>query len=331
MSETTTAAAPAGNGDAGTKAPTTLFSDGGAAGKPGAADGGAAKAADGGGDNGAGKPAAGEAPWKQSIAKWSPERRGLFENAGWLKDGDLNVDELARGYEELVKFRGAPAGEVYRLSKNPTPEELARVHEKIGVPKDVTGYGLKAAEGQDPKTLERIANVALGAKATPDQVKAFLTLNAEMHQEQVAAEAAAEAEVFDRDGKELARDWGGALKQNQAIARRAAELKAFTEHGLDEGFWAAAAKLPGPDGKPVGPGKIARALHALGLGLGEDTFVTGEEKGGGLRTPDGAQARVEEIRKTPELRKKYLAKDPALVREMEALQKAISAGRTPEY
>lgn len=317
MSDTTTAPAPTTTGATGATPPATLFGDGGGAAKPAQtpATAAAPKPAEGGAGGGDPKPI--DPAWKN----WSPERRGYFENKGWLKGDDLNVDELATAYEQLEKFKGVPADEAFRLSKNPTQEELDRVLSKLGVPKDAAGYGLKAGEGQDPKVLERIAATALGAKATPAQVQAFLKLNEEMVAEQQAAEVEAEAASFAKDGKELARDWGSALEQNKAVARRAANLPAFRENGLDEEFWAAAGRI-------VGPGKVARALHALGVGLGEDTFVHGEPTGGGKRGPESAQARLDEMIGHEPTRKALLAGDPKLLREKAAMEEAIIAGRS---
>lgn len=257
-------------------------------------------------------------PW----AKWSPEKKGFFENKGWLKDGKFDVDAATEAYQQLEKFRGMPADEAFRISKKATPEELARVHKRLGVPDNPEGYGLKAEPGQDPTVLTEIAKTALEVKATPEQVQGFLKLNQALFEKQETERKRAADELFQKDGAALAREWGLELAKNKSVAQRASNLEAFRSEGLDEGFWEHAASYPG-----VGPAKIARALYKLGLGLGEDKYVTGQPTTGGERTVESAEARVREIQKNEALRKRYLGKDPDLVREMESLQKVIANGR----
>lgn len=259
-------------------------------------------------------------PW----STWSAEKKGFFENKGWLKDGKLNVDQMAEGYIHVEKLRGVPGEEVFRLSKNPTPDEIARLDERRGVPKDPTGYGLKPGDGEDPALLDAVAKGAHEARLSPDQLKAVLGLNKTLFEQQETARAAAEARRFAEDGAKLSQEWGNAAPQNKAIARRAANLDAFKSEGLDEGFWEYAGKYPG-----AGPASIARALHKLGLGLGEDKFVTGDPTSGGVRTPESAQARIDEISANPTLRKSILegTAPKALLDEWNALSASLLAGQ----
>lgn len=313
MSETTapasTTTAPA------TTAPATLFAGGE---KPAAAPAAASGA----------PPASTTQPASESsdpFSKWTPERRGFYENKGWLKDGKLDVESLAEGYAQLEKMRGVPPEETFRISKNATPEELSRLHERLGVPKDAAGYEIKA-EGADPAAVKRLGEAAHKMNLTPSQLGEFLKYNAA---ELKMAEDRAEQEQTTRleaDRANLQREWGQAMQQNQAISERAAttlfpkEWSEPDENG--ETVWSRLQHDP-----KVGPAGLAKALHALGTKLGEDRFVTGQPTGGGMRTPESAAARKDELLSNPEYRKAYLSGDKGKVAEIAELEKAILAGR----
>lgn len=283
----------------------------------------------GGGAPAATPPAAGQPPAPATLdavgnpwEKWAPERRGFFENKGWLKEGKLDVDALADGYQQLEKFRGIPPEEQFRLSKNPSADELARIHERLGVPKEPSGYGLKGEPGTDPASIEKMQAIAHAAKLTPDQLRVLTEHSAAEARAAEARETQAETEALRAGHAELSQEWGPQMKLNQAIALRGSQLEAFTSEGMDEGFWAHAAKYPG-----MNPAKIARALYKLGVGLGEDRFVSGAPSSGGVRGPESAEARLEQMITHEPTRKALMAGDPDLTREKAELEKVIIEAR----
>lgn len=256
---------------------------------------------------GGGEPTPAADHWTATIE--DQDLRGFAQNKGF-KD----VGAVLESYRNLEKLQGLPPERLLKLPKDDTPEAWAEVYDKLGRPETAEGYKLPVPEGGDDTFAKQAATWFHEAGLTPKQAE---TLAAKWNehttgivtQHEEAAQTAATQAL-----ETLKTKWGPAYDQNARIVDRAAQVFGMEEDQL-LGLKAA-----------LGPAGAMEFLFNIGMRLGEDKFVSGDQPGGFVMTPEAARARIVELTKDTDFFKRLQANDVQARGEWERLHKMASPG-----
>ena len=227
--------------------------------------------------------------------------KGYVANKGW-KDST----ELARGYQNLEKLLGS--------EKLPMPkgdddvEGWNKLYTKLGRPETPEGYGIKAAEGQDPTLANAAASKFHELGLTEKQGQALTNWWAEQSQGLLDAQSAAQAQSADQAIAELKNEWGNKYDENIELGRRAAR-----EYGLDAD---ALGKIEGA----LGTKGLLDLMAKIGRGQGEAEFI-GQGKTSFGMSPEAARARIQALKGDAEWTQRYLKGDADARAELERLHR----------
>lgn len=270
-------------------------------------------------------PAAAPAPAPAANQPWfqgaDAETIGVLQTKGWdKKQPNEAALEAVRAYREAEKFVGIPTAQLLRFPKDAADEAgWTAVHTRLGRPADAKGYDLstvKRADGTalDEASAEFYRTLAFKQNMPKDAAPA-LVAELVKREESAAASAAVErtAKLAEEKAK-LATNWGPQAIPNMEIAKRGAALLGLTpeEVGALEGV--------------VGYAKTMEAMRRIGVLGKEDTYFTSTGKSGdGIMTREQAVARRSELMADKAWVKSYLDGDAAKNREMQGLNKMLSA------
>lgn len=227
--------------------------------------------------------------------------KGYVANKGW-KDST----ELARGYQNLEKLLGS--------EKLPMPkgdddvEGWNKLYTKLGRPETPEGYGIKAAEGQDPTLANAAASKFHELGLTEKQGQALTNWWAEQSQGLLDAQSAAQAQSAEQAIAELKNEWGNKYDENIELGRRAAR-----EYGLDAD---ALGKIEGA----LGTKGLLDLMAKIGRGQGEAEFI-GQGKTSFGMSPEAARARIQALKGDAEWTSRYLKGDADARAELERLHR----------
>lgn len=185
--------------------------------------------------------------------------------------------EQDKAMGRMVRIPGADA----------KPEEVAAFREKLGVPKDTTGYAAPKLEGLDAERWGRWAGLAHKHGLTPGQLEAFAHAEAEERQHAAARTRESYREAHDQ----LKTEWGEARYNKEVTLAHRAIKAAADEAGLDWG------KDVAPLLDQTGLGDhpmLVRLWAAAGATLAEHGIVEGRVEG--VPTADEAAAKIAAIR-----------------------------------
>lgn len=255
------------------------------AGAPGAPGAGTPPPAAGGGApppaaaGGTPPPAAGGTPppaapaWTDGM---SDEIKGFVQNKGFKGPGDV-VDS----YRNFEKLQGVPQERLLKLPENMDSPEGRAIMERLGAPKDASGYQLELpADSKDPKAQEWAAKAfaELGVPKTMAEnlIKKF---NERVSGQMTEAQAARQAAGITAEAN-LKTEWGAAFEQNKTRVEAAVKTLGLSP----EGVAAISAAL--------GPEKAAKEFLKISAATQEAPFVVGTNGGTGVMTPDQAKATI---------------------------------------
>lgn len=169
-----------------------------------------------------------------------------------------------------------------------TPAEIQTFREKLGVPKDVTGYSevkLQAVEGLGEPDAARIDSFAKPAfhkiGLTPMQAQEVLNLFGEY----LTTDRRAVSDTYINGQESLRNDWGLNFDANVTVAQRGM-LWALGGYPEVLNLFKASQLDMHPD--------MIRAFHKVGSQLAEDGLVDGSVRG--ALTPQEIEAKIQEIR-----------------------------------
>lgn len=220
------------------------------------------------------------APWDWGKAPGiDPDKLGYVQAKGWKDPGSV-----IESYRHAEKMLGVPADQVIKIPKERTDATMAEVYDKLGRPKDASGYSITVPEvGGDPELAKEAAGWFHEAGLNQSQVERITTKwNAKI---EAVVKAQTDA-VAARDAAQVAKlktDWGPQMQANTVLVDRAAQAFGMTPEQV-----AALRQV-------MGPGDAMRFLHKIGSKLGvDDTFVNGGgvPPGFGGMTPEQAKARI---------------------------------------
>lgn len=251
--------------------------------------------------------------------KASAEDIGLWQNKQWDHTNPASVALAAtKAYQDAQKFIGVPPDEIVRFPKNPVAPEWQNVWDRLGVPKDATGYDLTAVKFADGTPLDPKADAMLRAAALKSHVPAAampeFAGEFTRHMDGVRSEqAAVAAAALATERAALQQNWGANLEVNKYVAAQGAKAL-----GLDEVTLTALEKT-------AGYAKTMEALRRVGTMNKEGEFVSGSVPGSqGVMTQQQAVARMAELKRDPAWRDRLLAGDATAGREFASLTVAMT-------
>jgi hypothetical protein len=257
-----------------------------------------------------------ESPWFTGAAE---DVVGHIQNRGWDKlDPKAAALAAVQAHREAEKFVGAPAAQLARIPTDPNDTEgWARVYEKLGVPKDVSGYDLSSVKLPDGSDLD--APFADFAKKTAAELHLSPAAAAKLASDvvkfaasQEATDTGERAALLATQKDSLKTNWGSQYEANLFVATRAAQVLGVTPEAV--------AALE----KEVGYDKVMEMFRTIGTKIGEDKFVSNQNPAiPGVMTREQAVARKGELMADTQWRDRYMAGGAAEAREMTGLNKLI--------
>lgn len=221
---------------------------------------------------------------------------------------------------KLAAF-GSNPDELIRLPKDATGDALAPLYDRLGVPKDATGYTFDPATPAD--VADRVRAEAAALKLTPAQASTLLA--ARQAEAKTAAGAAAErqlAAVTAAKG-ELVAAWGPEQGVKEFRASKALETFGWTPADV--------AKMAGESKDAYV--KIMQNMAVLGERMAEAKLLGGPtgDGGSGAMTPDQAQAKMAALQADPTFRARWMHADApvrqAAIEELANLQRIVVQSR----
>lgn len=215
-----------------------------------------------------------------SAPEWTgglnDEMKGYVQNKGFK--GVTDVLESYRNYEKL---QGVPQDRLLKLPENLDSDEGRSIFEKLGRPKEATGYSIDIPkEHGDEKLASALREIGFKNNFTQKQMEGLVGWwngrQAETLKNNTAAQEAAKVQ----SEANLKRDWGTAYEQNKETVTRAAinlELSDKELHSL---------------GASLGADKSMKLLLRLGQATGEHTFVGGGPGGGSHTSAEQAKSEI---------------------------------------
>lgn len=219
------------------------------------------------------------------ASDWEADDLQLAQAKAWESPGDV-----LRAYKGAAKFLGAPAEELVRWPENPSPEQLATIRQRLGVPEQPDGYDfgdLAPVEG-GPDLFTPFRGWAHELGLPKEAAKGLAEKFTAWQNEQ----ATAQAEAYQNDAQaaqqtlqaKLGREGYAALEQAANSFARAIGLDAETAVMLQS---------------VLGAEKLLTTFGQLGQRLGEHRVTEGQSAGGGYLTPAGALEKAKALQADP--------------------------------
>lgn len=250
------------------------------------ADGTTTPPADGGGDT--------PAPW---YASFDPADQDWVKAKG-LDKGDVAelLPKVAKGYRNAEKLIGKGTDAILeRPAQGQSVSEWLKANGgAFGLPEAEDGYAVTKPDDW-PADLPWMDDLEAKARkmafemgVPPDLHKAYVAFQAK---EALALYQAAEEGLVKAKTEmmaELQKDWGNATDANLTVAKQGAAWLA-QQAGLSEDSMGAVMQLLT---EKTGDANVARAMHAIGAALGEDSIVSLGKGGAGKMTADEARTEL---------------------------------------
>lgn len=253
---------------------------------------------------------AGQTPAAAPPIAWLPEADettvGYVQNKGWD-----NPAKAIDSYRNLEKLMGAEkAGNTVVIPRSDAdPKEWAAVYDRLGRPSDPAGYKVETPEGGDADFQGKVFGKMHELGLTKAQGEALASwYNEQVQGASAAAKEAAEVR-FATEQAELKTEWGAAYTQNLAAAQTAARGLGLEPETID--------RLA----ETLGHKATMALLHKIGSRMGEDSFVTGDTRGGfgTAMTPAQAKAEIQALQADRDFVNKYIGGDKAARDKMMSL------------
>ena len=275
----------------------------------------------------------GEKPWFDGF---DSETKGYLTTRTWDKKTAAEAFlEASKAHREAEKFVGAPADKLLRVPDERTTdtpetrtrhaEEWAKIHERLGKPKEAKEYDFSTVKRTGDKPLDEVLAATIRQAAFDANLNKDGAIKVAGHIVKhldgvEAARAAEKADKLAEEKKELEKNWGANYNANKIVAEETAKRLA-RELGLPD--LPAAVNALESSGM-MGYSKIMEMFRNIGTKIGEDRFVSNNNQGGTVMTLDQAKAEKADLMKDTAWRDRYLKGGSEEVRKMTALNKIIS-------
>lgn len=261
------------------------------------APGSAAGSAGGGAPGGAPPPPSGEAGgFDWSKAGLSTESLAMVTDRKWK-----GVDDAITSYRHLEKMVGVPHDRIIKIpGEKDGPEAWTQMYDRLGRPKDASGYQIPLPEGDKGEFAKAMAPLFHKAGLTQSQVQTLATeyntmLAAEQTKQTEAAKLAHQAEM-----SQLQQEWGAKWQQNNDAVDKAAEAFGFTKDQL--------LGLKNAMGPRAAMNFLLNIASKIAV---EGAFHTGNPDAGfAAMTPAVAQAKIAELKKDKAFVQRFSSADP---------------------
>jgi len=251
-------------------------------------------------------PGAAPAPWFGEFK--DPTLKGWVQNKNFE-----SAESLASSYLNLEKLFGHDkAGRtVVMPGKDAQPAEVDAFYNKLGRPPTAAEYNFPK-EGVDEKiiaaardTFHKVGLTSAQAQTLSDWWMGVEKGIGDARTQAITARNTQETEA-------LRKEWGAAFDDRSKLVDRAVQ-----QFGIEE------ADLSGLR-DAWGPAKAMKFFAALGEGMGEGSFVSGDNRAkgfAGAMTPDQAKAKIADLRNDAGFVRRYQSGDVEAKAEMERLHK----------
>jgi hypothetical protein len=258
----------------------------------------------------------GDKPWYETALPEGPART----LAATKKYANPTV--MATSYAELERINASrDDSKMVRIpDENAKPEDWNAVYERLGRPKDPSGYkDVKWGEGADPKMVEFGSNLAFKLGLSPKAVESVMATEWNAFVTKMNTEAAQQAETEGAAALATVKaEWKGDFDANRAKGQQV--LRALDKAGFSDADMAAVEKH-------VGIPAVVKLLATIGKLSGEGKFMDGGGGGGvtdpGNMAPEQAKAEIIRLTGDAAFQKTYMGgQEPGhddAVKRMEAL------------
>ena len=248
------------------------------------------------------------------------ETKGYITNRGLDKLTAQEAALKAIGFHRNAESKlGAPADQLVRVPKEPGDPEWAKVYERLGRPKDATGYDFKAAAdaGADDKFIDFFRNQALKLNLTKEQAESLAKEYVGFADAEEKSESGEKTAKLAQEHIDLDKSGGFNKTANTLIARNAAEKLGISPDAV--------AALEGQ----VGYKAVMEMFLKIGVSIGEDKFVNSIHGAGNPMTADGATERRQQLMADKDWVKRYQSGgvNSAEFKEMQNLIRLSNSGR----
>lgn len=263
---------------------------------------------------------------KTEIKAWfdglEPELIGHVQNRGLdKKSADEAARQLVKDHREAQHKLGIPPDQVLRLPKEPGDSAWKEIYERLGAPKDASGYTFEGVKFKDgtPAPAELIdmlraaaVELHLPVLAATEIAKRFISFTEQDEAKGTEERAAALGAMQTA----LRQNWGLNYDLNMFKITKASEALGWTKEVID-GMQTT-----------VGGDKLLNALLMLANKMGEATWLGG----GGLSSGSTALTREQAIERKATVMAdrawsaKFLEGDTEAITEMNNLNRIIVGG-----
>lgn len=245
----------------------------------------------------AGNPNPTPAPAGNWYDSFDPDTKGYIQNKGFKDPSDV-----VQSYRNFEKLLGKRESLITLPEKEDAPEWNA-VYEKLGRPKEAKEYAIEGEMADWAK--ETFHKLGLSKKQAENLYQEWNGKTSALNE----AKTQEYNQKLESEVKGLEKEWGSAYQQNVTIAKRAAARFNMTGETIDALEQA------------MGHSKTMNFLKELGSGLGEAQFVTSNQNGGFVHTPDSAKNKISMLKNDPAWVQKYVSGDVGAREEFERLHK----------
>lgn len=223
------------------------------------------------------------------YADLDEEGRGYVANKGWDKlDPVAAAKNTVAAYRQLEKHMGMPADQIAVVPKDPSDPRWADLYQRLGAPKDATGYvfdDVKSTKGATPEqdVIDFARAVATELHMPVGAAKTLVTRIMDFGDKYEAEDTAAVSARLGAQEAELRRNWGAAYDHNNFIANKAADALGMSKEVLQAVIASA------------GLDKTMEAFRQLGARMGEPEFLRGQGGAGGLADPTAGMTRDQAV------------------------------------
>ena len=233
---------------------------------------------------------------------------GLVQNKKWAGPADA-----VKAYQNAQSLIGANPDSVLRIPGDGADKAtIDAFFNKMGRPAEAKSYDIPTPDGQkDTAMADWAKGVFHEAGLTAAQAKAIGAKWNEQNASQAKTQADAKAAVFETQNAALKQEWGAAYDKNRSVVDNAVNAFGVTEPQL----------IALRDA--MGPAAAMKFMHNLGSRLGEDQFLSGDQKAAGfsvLMTPQMAMQKITELRGDKDWVKGYIAGSAEKKAQMVQLQ-----------
>lgn len=258
------------------------------------------------------------APWYGDLSA-DPELKGYVE----LKNFKTPLDALKHA-RDTERFVGAPKEELIRLSKEPKPEEMSALYDRLGRPAKPDDYKFEVVPGTE--AFEKLARPALHALGLSQDQAAGLQKFINAHNaEQAATAQNARQQQEQADVQDLHREWPGNVYAEREQMGRTALNQFIVPFCKDA---AEAQEVVGKIEDAIGTARVLKLFSNIGEKLGEGKMVgdaNGRRPEFGM-TPAAAGEQKRQNMTNPEWSKRALIKGSPESIELDRLQRLEASG-----